>query len=158
MNLSELAVAELTIARDRFNRSTRNLTEDMSGFVPAGEAMSTAQQVAHVARVIDWFMEGAFRREGFDMDFGPQIRQVLAISSLQAAREWLESSFTGAIRILTPLSDEDLLTLLPAGAVLNCMPRFAMIREMTDHTAHHRGALTVYARLNHVTPPDPYEA
>jgi len=36
------------------------------------------------------------------------------------------------------------------------MPRMAMIGAITDHTAHHRGALTVYARLNQVVPPMPY--
>ena len=34
-------------------------------------------------------------------------------------------------------------------------PRFAIAGAITDHTAHHRGALTVYARLNQMTPPDP---
>ena len=36
------------------------------------------------------------------------------------------------------------------------IPRIAIIGSITDHTAHHRGALSVYARLNGVVPPMPY--
>jgi uncharacterized damage-inducible protein DinB len=32
----------------------------------------------------------------------------------------------------------------------------AIFGAITDHTAHHRGALTVYARLNGIVPPMPY--
>ncbi len=36
------------------------------------------------------------------------------------------------------------------------VPRFAIFSAITDHTAHHRGALTVYARLKGIVPPMPY--
>ena len=36
------------------------------------------------------------------------------------------------------------------------LPRSAIFGAITDHTAHHRGALTVYARLLGKTPPMPY--
>ena len=36
------------------------------------------------------------------------------------------------------------------------VPRAAILSGITDHTAHHRGALTVYARLLGKTPPMPY--
>jgi uncharacterized damage-inducible protein DinB len=32
----------------------------------------------------------------------------------------------------------------------------AIFGAITDHTAHHRGALTVYARLAGAVPPMPY--
>jgi uncharacterized damage-inducible protein DinB len=32
----------------------------------------------------------------------------------------------------------------------------AIFRAITDHTAHHRGALTVYARTQGIVPPMPY--
>ena len=101
-------------------------------------------------------MEGAFRPEGFDMNFEEQIKLVLAIDSLSAARQWFEKSVTGAITRLAQQSDADMMMPLEEGPVLGGMPRLAIIREMLDHTAHHRGALTTYARMNHVVPPDPY--
>jgi uncharacterized damage-inducible protein DinB len=35
-------------------------------------------------------------------------------------------------------------------------PRHSIIGALIDHTAHHRGALTVYARLLSKVPPMPY--
>ena len=32
----------------------------------------------------------------------------------------------------------------------------AIFSGITDHTAHHRGALTVYARVQGIVPPMPY--
>ena len=70
MSLAQQALIELKSAHEYFNRSTRNLTEDHSTFVPAEGMMSAAQQVAHVAHTIDWFLEGAFRPEGFERPTG----------------------------------------------------------------------------------------
>ncbi|MBY0508128.1 MAG: DinB family protein [Bryobacteraceae bacterium] len=156
LSLAQQAVEDLNIARQRFNRSTSNLTEPMSGFSPADGMMTTAQHVAHAARVIDWFVEGAFRPEGFDMNFEEQIKAVLAVKSLTAARDWFEQSTAGVIELLASKSDPELTALLPLGPVLGGMPRIGIIREIVDHTAHHRGALTTYARLNNIVPADPY--
>jgi uncharacterized damage-inducible protein DinB len=35
-------------------------------------------------------------------------------------------------------------------------PKFMVIKELTDHTSHHRGALAVYARLLGRQPDQPY--
>jgi uncharacterized damage-inducible protein DinB len=53
-------------------------------------------------------------------------------------------------------SDADLLTPLPEGPIMGGVPRIAIFGAIVDHTAHHRGALTVYARLQGVVPPMPY--
>lgn len=150
------SVAELTLTHERFCRSTANLPESLSTFAPAPGMMTTAQQVAHTARVIDWFMEGAFREEGFALDFEEQIKLVLAVDSLETARAWLERSVSSAIAILSAKSDADLNVALPEGPIMGGMPRIAILSAINDHTAHHRGALTVYARLNGIEPPDPY--
>lgn len=154
--LAQRAVQDLTTARERFVRSTSNLTESMSGFAPAPGTMTTAQQVAHVARVLDWFVEGAFRSDGFDMNFEDQIKAVLAVETLSAAREWFERSMADAIRVLSAKSEAELAALLPPGPVLGGLPRIDIVREIVDHTAHHRGALTSYARMNNIVPADPY--
>lgn len=59
--------------------------------------MTVAQHVAHAARVIDRFMQGAFDPEGFDMNFEDQIKSVLAVQSLTSARDWFEKSIAGAL-------------------------------------------------------------
>ena len=40
--------------------------------------------------------------------------------------------------------------------IMGGAPRLAIFGAINDHTAHHRGALTVYARLNGIVPPMPY--
>lgn len=156
MSLVQTSIAELDAAREFFNRSTRNLTEAHSGFAPAEGMMTAAQQVAHVAHTIDWFVEGAFRPEGFDQNWEQHAKLIASVTSLEKARAWFERAVEGAKAKLGPLSDADLLVPLAEGPIMGGLPRIAIISSITDHTAHHRGALTVYARLNGIVPPMPY--
>lgn len=156
MSLAQQSIAELASTREFFNRSTRNLTEAHSGYAPQPGMMTAAQQVAHAAQTIDWFVEGAFRPEGFDMNFDDMMKPVMACTSIAAARAWFEKAVDAANKVLATKSDAEMLAPLPAGPIMGGLPRMAIIGAITDHTAHHRGALTVYARLNGVVPPMPY--
>ena len=156
MTLAEQAITELKSAHEFFNRSTRNLTEEHSTVVPAPGMMTAAQQVAHAAQTVDWFMEGAFRPEGFDTNFEAHAAAVNSCTSLAAARAWFEKAIDGAKALVATKSDAELMTELPAGQIMGGAPRMAIFSAITDHTAHHRGALTVYARLQGVVPPMPY--
>jgi uncharacterized damage-inducible protein DinB len=156
MSLAQQAVAELTAAHEFFNRSTRNLTEEHSSVTPAPGMMTAAQQVAHAAQTIDWFIQGAFRSEGFEVDFEKLASEVNSYTSLAKAREWFERAMASAKATIAAKSDADLLARLPEGAIMGGAPRMAIFSGITDHTAHHRGALTVYARLKGIVPPMPY--
>jgi uncharacterized damage-inducible protein DinB len=156
MSLAQQCAGELSAAQEFFNRSTRNLTEALSGFIPAEGMMTAAQQVAHAAQTIDWFVEGAFRPEGFGMDFEGMAKEVAKVTSLGAARAWFEKSVAAAQASVATKSDADLMAPLPPGPIMGGMPRLAIFGAINDHTAHHRGALTVYARLNKIVPPMPY--
>lgn len=156
MSLAQQAVGELAAAQDFFNRSTRHLTEEMSTFAPVPEMMTAAQQVAHAAQTIDWFVEGAFRPEGFDMDFEGAAKITNGYTSLAAARAWFQKAVVTAQATLGAKSDADLMAPLPPGPIMGGMPRMAILGAITDHTAHHRGALSVYQRLNKVVPAMPY--
>lgn len=156
MSIAGMCLGEIETAGEFFDRSTSGLKEEHSDFAPAPGMMTVAQQVAHTAQTIDWFMEGAFRPEGFDMDFEGQMKAVMATTSLAAARAWLEKALANAKAVTAGKSDEELLVPLPAGPIMGGMPRTAIYSGIVDHTAHHRGALTVYARLKGITPPMPY--
>jgi uncharacterized damage-inducible protein DinB len=156
MPLSQQALAELQSARDYFNRSTRGLAEAHSTFAPAEGMMTAAQQVAHVAHTIDWFVEGAFRPEGFDLNWEEHAKIVGSYTSLEQARAWFERAVANASARCASLSDAELLEAMPAGPIMGGVPRMAIFGAITDHTAPHRGALPVYARLNGVVPPMPY--
>ncbi len=156
MSLAHQCIGELSATQEFFDRSTRNLTEEHSTFAPADGMMTVAQQVAHAAQTIDWFVEGAFRPEGFSMDFEEMGKVTGACTSLAKAREWFAKSVESAKQVLGAKSDADMLAPLPAGPIMGGLPKMAIIGAITDHTAHHRGALTVYARMKGVVPPMPY--
>jgi len=156
MSLAQNAVGALSAAHEYFNRSTRNLKEEHSTFAPSGELMTVAQQVAHTAQTVDWFIQGAFRPEGFSMDFENMAKQTMACTSLTAARAWFEKSIANAKAVLNAKNDAELLAPLPPGPIMGGHPRMTILSGITDHTAHHRGVLTVYARLKGIVPPMPY--
>ena len=156
MSLTQQALTELQSAHEYFNRSTRNLTESQSTFAPAEGMMSAAQQVAHAAHTIDWFIQGAFRPEGFDLNWEEQAKIVGTYTSLDQARAWFERAVASATAKVASTSDADLLVAMPEGPIMGGVPRIAVFGAISDHTAHHRGALTVYARLNGIVPPMPY--
>ena len=58
-------------------------------------------------------------------------------------------------RAPTP-TDAELMAPIADGPIMGGAPRMAIVNGITDHTAHHRGALTVYARVSGVVPPNPY--
>lgn len=148
---------QIKVTADFFNRSTRCLTEEHSTYKPTDELMTVAQQVAHVAQTIDWFIDGAFNREdGFDLDFEAHMKPVLAVESLTAAREWFDKSVANAVTVVGSKTIEELRSPLPAGMVMGGAPRLAIISGIDDHTAHHRGALTVYSRMLGLVPDMPY--
>jgi uncharacterized damage-inducible protein DinB len=115
-----------------------------------------AQQVAHAAQTIDWFMEGAFGPDGFDMDFEAHDRKVRDVATLAEARAWFGKSVESATQTIDVKSEEEWGQALPVGPVMGGASRAAIFGAITDHTAHHRGALTVYAGLQGKTPPMPY--
>lgn len=156
MSLAQNALIELDAAQEYFNRSTRNLQEAHSTFAPAPGMMTAAQQVAHAAHTIDWFLEGAFRPEGFDTNWEAHATVVNAYTSLAAARAWFDKAIADAKATVATKTDPDLMVPLPANGIMGGAPRLAIFGAVTDHTAHHRGALTVYARLQGQIPPMPY--
>ena len=152
----QVLTQNLQSTKEYFDRSSRCLEEDDSSFAPKKGMMTTAQQVAHVAHTIDWFLEGAFRPEGFDLDFEQHAKEIASVTSLAAARAWVDRAFSAAIETIGAKSPEELAVPLPAGPVMGGAPRFAIVSAIDDHTAHHRGVLTVYARLRGHTPAMPY--
>src|SRR5690606_358684 len=131
------------------------LNEEHSGFRPTPEMMSVATQVAHVAITINWFVEGAFG-PGFDLDFEKLDREAAAFDSLTAARACLADAFELAKARFGAAGEAELSACLPPNPILPHKPRFTLAASIADHTAHHRGALTVYARLLGLVPEMPY--
>ncbi|HEY3739687.1 MAG TPA: DinB family protein [Bryobacteraceae bacterium] len=149
-------VNQLNASKDFFARSTRVLDEADSGFRPQPDMMTVSQQVAHAAQTLDWFIQGASRPEGFDLDFETQAKATAAVTSLTTAREMLDAAYGNAIQYLNTQSEEDLTRPLPQGPVMGGLPVGDIVWAMIEHTAHHRGALTVYSRELGKVPVMPY--
>jgi uncharacterized damage-inducible protein DinB len=137
------------------DRTLSVFDEEDSGFSPMMDQYTVAQHVAHVAQTIDWFIAGGFG-EGFDLDFAAHDAEVRQYTSLEQAHNWLERAVENAAHTLAEASAEEMMQPLPDGPVLGGEPRAAVVGAICEHTAHHRGALAVYARLLKRKPPIPY--
>lgn len=151
----EYCIGEIRAAKEFLDRSTSTLSEEDASFAPAPGMLTAAQQLAHIARTVDWFV-GALEGKGFDMDFERHMAESNAVESIAAARAWCDRSFAAAEKTLTNLTSEELAAPLPADGIMGGQPRSSVVGGIVDHTAHHRGALTVYARLVGKVPPMPY--
>ena len=149
--------APLKTALLYFGRTCSVFKEEDSGFAPTPGQFTLAQHVAHVAQTVDWFVEGAFRPEGFDMDFALQHAKVREFTSFQSAMADLARAVDAAAAVLESKSDEEMLAPLADGPIMGGQPRAAIIAAISEHTAHHRGSLAVYGRLLGYAPPMPYE-
>lgn len=147
---------QLLASKKYFDRSTSLLNEEDSGFRPKEGMMTAAQQIAHTAQTLDWFIEGASRSEGFDLDFESQAKALEGVTSMNAARKMLDDACTNAVKFFRSRSPEEIAAPLPAGPIMGGLPLGDIVWSMIDHTAHHRGALTVYTRLLGRVPPMPY--
>jgi uncharacterized damage-inducible protein DinB len=147
---------QMLASKEFFDRSTRVLEEGDSQFRPRDGMMTVAQQVAHTAQTLEWFLEGATRPEGFDLNFAEHAKALAEVRSLTEARRRLNSAYIQAVDFLRGKTPEELARPLPPGPVMGGRPVYEIIGAMVEHTAHHRGALTVYSRLLGKVPPMPY--
>ncbi len=90
------------------------------------------------------------------MDFPAHAEQARAVTSLTEAHEWLTRSVENARTLIASKSEDEWAAPIADGPVMGGQPRATVFGGIADHTAHHRGALTVYARLRGKTPPNPY--
>ncbi len=118
--------------------------------------MTVAQHVAHTAQTLDWFIQGVSRPEGFDLDFEKHAKELENTVSLAAARKMLDKAFADSVQFLRSRSAEELAAPLPPGPIMGGQPVSSVVWAMVEHTAHHRGALTVYSRALGKVPPMPY--
>ena len=155
--MKEGLMEQLKATRQFFLNSVSCLTEDDSGFAPTKETYTVAQQVEHAAQTVEWFMQGAFRPEGFDMNFEAHAAELKKATSFNKAIQHFQQACDAAIQKIQSLPMDELVASFPPNdPIYHGAPKFVVINGILDHTAHHRGALTVYARLLGKTPKMPY--
>ena len=152
--LSDGLLNQLGSAEFFFNNVIEGLGEDQAGFAPAEGMMTLAQQVAHTAHTIDWFIEGMF--ESFDENWDAHEAKVRSVTTWAEATEWLRTSFENARVAITGRLDDELRERLPPGAIMGNAPRYVVMGALVDHTAHHRGSIATYLRVMGRDVPLPY--
>ena len=157
MSMQPAALAyEVEQSHAFFKRATAPFTEQDSGFAPYPDMFSVAQQIAHVARTVDWFAEAGQRAEGFDHDFERHVAEARAVTSISEARAWIDRACLACAQWLREADPAWLAAPLPEAPVMGGAPRAAIVGGIVDHTAHHRGVLSVYLRALGQRPPMPY--
>jgi uncharacterized damage-inducible protein DinB len=154
--MKEGLIEQLKSARQFFLNTISCLSEEDSNFAPNEEMYTVAQQIGHSAHTVEWFIDGAFVSNGFDMNFDDYIERMKKYQSLKQAVDEFNQAVDKAIEIIGNSTDEDLVSPLPPGPIMGGAPKMAVIGGIADHTAHHRGALSVYARLIGKVPQMPY--
>ncbi|MDJ0522943.1 MAG: DinB family protein [Planctomycetota bacterium] len=152
---NEQLVARLQAARAFFENTIACFEPEDGSFAPQEGMFTVAQHIAHTAHTIEWFLEGAFRPQGMDLDFAAQEKDVRAIEELEDALAWWNSANDQALEAVAGSAPESWSEPI-RGELMGGMPRESVIGGIVDHNAHHRGALSVYARLAGREPKMPY--
>jgi len=155
MSLAADLAIQLETSHKYFRSTISIFEEEDAGFAPQPELYTVAGHIAHAADSVEWFVEGAFGK-GWNMDFEGLIAAARAVETLEEAIAWLDRAFEKAIATFEAASDEDLAAPIPDDRIMPGASRSAIVVPLVDHTAHHRGALTVYARLLGKVSPMPY--
>ncbi|MFC1477020.1 DinB family protein [candidate division KSB1 bacterium] len=120
-------------------------------FRPVEGMMTTAQQINHIALTVKWFKEGAFGK-GFDLDFEQLENEVRKPIGFEAALEKLNKTYDEWISLLESKTAEEMAAPMNDNPIMGPLPRISVITANAEHTAHHRGVLSVYLRLLGITP------
>lgn len=131
------------------------LEETDSSFKPKEEMYTVAQHIGHAAETIDWFLEGAFGSKGFDMNFEDYGERMKKYKSFNESVKYFKDATAKGIENLKAIPDAELMAPI-TGEIMTGAPKMAVVGAIGDHTAHHRGALAVYARLLNKVPQMPY--
>ncbi|AKQ66816.1 hypothetical protein A176_003728 [Myxococcus hansupus] len=174
-------VQKLRMHRQFFHRTLACFRDEDATFRVTQESMTAAGQVLHAAAAIEYFLSGLFgafegwstmsrRQQGFaDMSWAqsantsPEERNAAteveeAGRSLRKAAELFDRSMDSASEMFGGRTMEELTqpSLLPNPLFPPWFTAAHVFELMLDHTAHHRGALTQYARGLGLEPKIPY--
>lgn len=151
----QILLNQIKASKQYLDRVTDVLTEADSDICPTEGMMTAAQQIAHIAHTVEWFIEGVFG-DGFNMDFEGSLTIISNVTSLKEANDWCTRAFEQAVMAIEEKSEEELQELTPKDSIMGAAPIHAVLTGIVEHTAHHRGALSVYIRLIGKVPSMPY--
>ena len=153
--MREGLIEQLKTQEKFFLNTISCLTEEDSSFKPDEDIYTVAQHVGHAAETVEWFLEGAFGEKDFDMNFDNYEERVKKYTSFDRCVGQYKDAIAKGIEKLNEVPDTELIAPITA-QIMTGAPKMAVVGAIADHTAHHRGALSVYARLLGKKPQMPY--
>ena len=159
MKIAELFLSELDREHERSRRALEQVPEGRRDWKPHERSMPLGYLTEIVANIHSW-VAMAINQDELDLSppDGPKYKPE-PLATRAALLAALDKATAGARNALAHATDERLLEpwrLLVAGDVVSEAPRHVMIRDILNHSAHHRGQLTVYLRLVGATVPALY--
>jgi uncharacterized damage-inducible protein DinB len=150
MTLTELFLGELDRESRRSRRVLEQLPEGRRDWKPHEKSMPFGYLAEIVATIPSW---AAMAIELDELDINPPGGSKYKPEPMNNSAELIKGLDVAVARARAALektSDEYLMTpwrLLVAGNVVSESPRHIVIRETFNHSAHHRGQMTVYLRM-----------
>ncbi|MCF8412152.1 MAG: DinB family protein [Melioribacteraceae bacterium] len=153
--MKEGLIQQLKTQETFFMNTISCFSENDSSFKPMDEMYTVAEHIGHAAETIDWFLEGAFGSKGFDMNFENYEERMKKYTSFDSCLQQFKDATENGIRLITSYPESELMAPITA-EIMKGAPKMAVVGAIADHSAHHRGALAVYARLAGKVPKMPY--
>lgn len=159
MKIADLFLSELEREHERSRRALERVPDGRRDWKPHDKSMNLGYLTEIVANIHSW-VAMAINQEELDLNppGGPKYKPE-PLTTSAALLTALNKSTDAARSALANATDEHLMRpwkLLVAGNVVSEAPRHVMIRDILNHSAHHRGQLTVYLRLLGATVPALY--
>jgi uncharacterized damage-inducible protein DinB len=159
VRIAEIFLSELDREHERSRRALEQVPEGRRDWKPHERSMNLGYLAEIVANIHSWVAMAINQNE---LDLNPPDGRRYKPEPLltrTALLEALDKSTAAARGALETASDDALLEpwrLLVATKVVSESPRYVAIRDLLNHSAHHRGQLTVYLRLLGATVPALY--
>ena len=149
---SKTAVEIITKERKFLDNILRDLKPEHGGFRPVDEMMTVSQQIKHIALTTRWFYSKALGT-GFDFaSFEEYLEEMKKPITLREALDLLNETYDESISAFEKMTGEEFDEVVKDDPMLGTFRKSDMILYNNEHTAHHRGALSVYLRLKGITP------
>jgi uncharacterized damage-inducible protein DinB len=157
MRFSEVLLAEFDREAGFTRRVLERVPQERLSWQPHARSMSLGRLVNHLVELPAWG-SGLVARDGYDLSERPAAAE--AASSVANAINAFDRNIATMRQAILARTDGELLaawTLRSEGREVFTVPRLIALRSLLlEHSAHHRGQLTVYLRLLDVPVPALY--
>ena len=91
-------IENLKSMRQFFLNTINCLTEEDSAYAPKEDMYKVSEHIGHTAHTVEWFMDGAFSPQGFDMNFENYAERMKQHTSLTKSIAYFQDTVEQAIQ------------------------------------------------------------